>query len=812
MFSTARFALRSLLRSPGFTFVAVLMLALGVGASTACFSFLNALFLRPPPFERTSELVSVHSIEERTPDYLMRLSFPNFTDYRANRTAFTDLALHMFLGVQFKEGEKGANLFGQLVSGSFFDLLGVKTILGRPLNGADDHEGAPPVVVVSHAFWQGRLGARPDVLGTTLLFNNAPFTVVGVAPVGFRGVNVIDEPEFWVPTSAYRAIITGQGRDFFLSRRSVTVSVIGRLKPGFSLEQAAAALKPVSEKLAADYPADNAGRSLRLVPIEQAMIDPNRRADLLRAGNLLIALSGLILLIACANLSNLLLARAGARQHEIALRIALGADRVQVVGQLLRENFLLAALGGGGGVLLAFWLRDLLWALRPPGYPDSFVVPIDGGVLAFALLATLVTGFLFGVVPALTAARVDLVSVIKRGSSGGSGLPLLSFRHLLVAAQVALSVVALVVAGLFVRSLNQTNSVTLGWNSRNLALLSAGLAGQGYDQTRGLDYYQRAVTRLRSVPGVLDVSISSRPFLTGVNPQRTIKPQGEDEALRTRGQFMTYASVQPDFLRFMGVELVAGRNFSADDNPTHPQVVIISESLARLAWPGQNPIGQTIKVYGEEKPLQVVGVTRNIRDAELRATPAPFVFFPMAQAFTPSNVFHVRTAGDPSDLLPTLRKELQALDPAVNLFTIDYRDVIRNAMWGPRTGATLMSVFGGIALLLASLGIYAVMSHAVVQRTREIGIRLAIGAQHHTVVGLVLKRGILVAGAGLLAGLGVSLALTRYIQSFLFEVSPTDPIAFAAVAAVLGAVALLACWLPARRATRVDPMIALRSE
>jgi len=365
-----RSAVRSPRKSPGFTTVAILMLALGVGASTACFSFLNAFFLRPPPFERPSELVSLHSIEEKTPG-LMRLSVPNFNDYRAHNTVFTDLALHMFLGVRFTEGEKTDNLFGQLVSGSFFDLLGVQPLLGRPLNLADDREGAPPVVVVSHAFWQSRLGGRPDALGSPLLFNNVPFTVVGVAPAGFRGVNVIEAPEYWLPAAAYRAAMPGPGSEFFLSRRAVTVSVVGRLKPGITLEQAAAALQPLAAKLAADYPADNGGRSLRLVPVTEAMIDPNRRADLLRAGNLLIGLSGLILLIACANLANLLLARAGARQREMALRVALGASRVQVMGQLLREHFPLAALGGGLGVFPAVWLPAPPWAMTPAGLPAN---------------------------------------------------------------------------------------------------------------------------------------------------------------------------------------------------------------------------------------------------------------------------------------------------------------------------------------------------------------------------------------------------------------------------------------------------------
>ena len=804
-------AFRQLARSPGFTVVAVLMLAVGIGASTACFSFLNAFFLRAPPFERPNELVSLHVVDERTPG-LMRLSFPNFVDYRTQNTAFTDLALHRFVMVRFSEAGKTTDLYGQLVSGSYFELLGVKAGLGRTFATADDREGASPVVVLSHSFWQSRLGADPTVLGRTMLFNDVPFTVVGVAPGGFRGLNAFDTPDYWVPAAHYRSLMTGSALEFHLSRRAVIVSVIGRLKPGVTRQQAEAALEPVSARLAADYPADNGGRSLRVVPIAQAMLDPNTRAELLRAGNLLMALSGLILLIACANLANLLLARAGARQRELALRVALGASRRQVVGQLLREHFLLAALGGALGIIIAFWLRDLLWMLRPPGYPAEFKVALDGDVLAFALLATFGTGLLFGVVPALSAARVDLVAVLKRELANRNGVPLISFRHLLVATQVALSVVALVVAGLFVRSLYQTNAVTLGWNNHNLALLGAGLQARGYDQPRSMEYYQRAIERLKTVPGVVDVSLATRPLLTGVNPQRTIRPQGDDETLRTRGQLMSFACVLPDHHRFMGIKLVAGRSFSADDHSNRSRVVIINETFAQRFWPGQDPIGKTVKLFNSDVPVEVVGVARDIRDVELRAAPAPFAFFPLNQLFESGNVFHVRTAGNPTDLLPTLRKELQSLDPAVTVRTIDFGEILRNALWGPRTGAALMSVFGGIALLLASLGIYAVMSYAVVQRTREIGIRLAIGAQPGSVLSLVLKRGILVAGAGLLVGLAASLGLTRYIRSFLFEVDSTDPATFAAVALVLGAVALIACFVPARRAARVDPISALRAE
>ncbi len=812
MLHDLRFAARSLRKSPCFTLVAVAMLALGIAASTACFSFLNAFFLRPPPFAQPRELVSLHTVDERSPG-LARVSYPNFTDFRASNTAaFADLAFHMYTGLRYGEGPKAENLFGVVVTANYFELLGVTAARGRALTPADDRDGAPPVVVVSHAFWQNRLGADPAAIGRTLLFNDTAFTLVGVAPAEFRGVSQIDAPEFWVPVSAQRIIFQGTGLDYFLSRRAVAGSVAGRLKPGVTLEQAEAALKPVAQKLAADYPTDNAGRSVRLIPITRAMLDPNSRSDMLRAGNLLMALSGSILLLACANLANLLLARAGARQREVALRVALGASRPRVIRQLLVENFLLAALGGAVGVLTAHWLRDLLWLLRPRGFTENVAVTMDAGVLVFAVATTLFTGLLFGLVPALTAARVNLVAVLKR-EAPGAGVPLWSFRNLLVAGQVALSVVALVIAGLFVRSLQQANVVDLGWNSRGLALVTVNPSSLRGEPGRTLEYYDRALERLRTVPGVIDASLASRPFLTGVNPQRTIRPQCTDEAMRTRGLFMSYSYVEPGFLRFMGVGLVAGRDFTADDDFTHPRVVIISETFARRYWPGEDPLGKNIKLFNDDTLLQVVGVTRDIRDVELRAAPAPYAYFPAHQQFQPNLVLHVRTTGDPATLLPTLRKELQLLDANIPVTaTFTYDDIVRFAMWGPRTGAALMSAFGLIALTLTSLGIYALMSHAVGQRTREIGIRLAIGAQARTVVGLVLKRGVIVTGTGLVAGLGASLAVTRYLRGFLFEIDPTDPLTFAAIAAILGTVALLACILPAHRATKIDPIIALRAE
>ncbi len=501
---------------------------------------------------------------------------------------------------------------------------------------------------------------------------------------------------------------------------------------------------------------------------------------------------------------------------EIALRLALGASRSRVVRELLAESLVLALLGGVAGILIAIWTKDILWSLRPSGFPANFVVTLDGRVLGFTLAVSAATGLLFGLAPAWSSTRVDLIGVLKRETStGGSGrFPLFGFRNLLVAAQVALSVVALVIAGLFIRSLQRAQSIDPGWNAKNLALISVDLAGQGYDQNRAHDYHARAAALLRTIPGVVDATVSSKQFFTGRNPQRTVRPQGSpDDTLRTRGQLMSYACVMPGYLRFMGIPLVAGRDFAATDNENRPPVVIVNETFAERAWPAENVLGKHVKLFGSETLVEVVGVVRNTLYHDLAGEPTPFVFFANRQIPHQNTILHARTAGDPTALFATLRKELQTLDPALPLIGVRTMEGgLDNLLWGPRTGARLMSVFGALGLLLAALGVYAIMAHSVTQRTREIGIRLAIGAQTRDVLSLIVHRGLVVTLLGLLAGLGLAYALARHFQKFFAHVHHLDPLTYSAIALLLASAALLACWLPARRATRISPLTALRAE
>ncbi len=812
MLTDLRLALRLLRKSPGFTLIAVLTLGLGIGANTAIFSFINTFFFKALPFERPDELVALYTADERNAGFLP-ISPPNFTDYRENNSVFADMGAYGFAPVSIMIGTEPTGIQGELVTANYFDLLGMKAALGRtfrPDEGATI--GAGPVLVLSHSFWSTRLAADPGVIGRTYTVNGHGFTVVGVMPPGFRGLNTFNNPAFWVPSSMYRQIYSGQLLDFYSERRALIWNAFARLKPGVSIAQATSGLQPLSEKLAKDYPTANTGRSIRLLSLAQSMIGPNFRNNVVQASALLLSLSGLVLLIACANVANLLLARASARQREVAVRIAIGADRGRVIRQFLTESVLLSLLGGLAGVAIAFWTKDLLWSLRPPFMPDGITVALDARVLGFGLGVSLLTGLLFGLAPAWITTKPELTTMLKEESKGSSPTPLLSFRNLLVAGQITLSVIALVVAGLFVRSLRQAQKADPGWNMNNLITLTVNTGSQGYDPVRGLEYVRRALERVQSVAGVTGAAAANGQLLNFTG-RRTLKPQGNDENLRQHGRLFNYLSVDAGYHRTIGIPLVSGRFFTDMDDTAHPLVAIVNETFAQLAWPNENPLGKTLKLYNDERPVEVVGVVKTTTYNSIGEDPDPFAFFPLKQGYTGFAVIHVRTASQASALVATVRKELQTLDtnmPFGNVQTME--DVMQQNLWAPRTGAALLGAFGLLAVLLASLGVYGVMSYTVNRRAREIGIRMAIGAQASDVMAMILNRGLVIAGVGLVVGLGAAFLVARYFQNFLIGVSAGDPVTYGVIAVLLAGVALLACYLPARRATKVDPLIALRSE
>jgi predicted permease len=816
MSSDLRFAFRQLRKSPGFTLVAVLTLALGIGANTAIFSFINAFFLKNFSVKSPQELVSIYTTDEHNPGFL-GISRYNYEDYRDQNQVFTGVACYGFAPANVLLNGEPSQIFGELVSGNFFDLLGVRATLGRTFI-PDEYKtiGAQHVVVLGYSFWQTKLGGDRGVLGRTLTLNGTPFTIIGVAPADFRGLNTLNSPSFWVTTASYKQILNGTLLTFYDVRRALLFNAVARLKPGITLTQAEASLKPISVELARQFRNDNNGRGVRLVSLAESGIDPNQRQNFKRAGTLLLSLSGVVLLIACANIANLLLARAHGRQREVALRLAIGADRGALMRQFLTESVVLALFGGFAGLVVAQWTQHLLWSVRPPFFPQDFMVSLDSRVLGFGLLIALATGILFGLAPAWNATKLELTNALKSETAGAAArAPLVSFRNILVAGQIALSVIALIVAGLFIRSLQNARHANVGWNAKNLALLSVDVGAQGYGPDQMITFYRSAIEKARSIPGVIDATIATAPLLNGGGFLRTLRPQGDNENLRTHGSLMSYSYVWPGYLKTIGIPLVAGREFTEMDDPKHPLGVIINEHLAKDAWPNRSPLGQAIKLFGTEVPAEVVGVMKDTVLDNIGEDPKYYVFFCLAQDASRGGfgTLHVRTERDVTQLIPTLRKEIQSLDPAlpfVNVTTMD--ENIRQGLWASRTGAALLSVFGGLALLLAAIGIYGIMSYSVGKRVREIGIRMAIGAQSGDVLRLILGQGLIIAATGLAVGLIAAFGVARYFENFLFGVRAGDALTYLAIAAILGGVTLLACWLPARRATKVDPLTALHAE
>jgi macrolide transport system ATP-binding/permease protein len=826
MIQDLRYGVRMLAKNPGFTLAAVLCLALGIGANTAVFGVINAALLRPlPSAAEPDRLVAVaRSDESGTP-----LSYPSFVALREGNDVMTGMAAFTTAALSLGHGDRSEVALGALVSGNYFDVLGIKPRLGRAFLPEEDRTlGAHPVVVLSHRFWQSRFNSDAGLVGQTIILNGQRFTVVGVAPAGFDGTNMPAKVALWLPMMMYRQAMPSAPPNLLDNARFTRFDAIGRLKPGVTMAQAQAAVATIQRQFEQANPSPagqgtdaNPGRALKLVRL-RGIFGPLRALAALPS-KLLAGTVLAVLLIACANVANLLLARAAVRRKEIAVRLALGATRMRIVRQLLIESLLLAMVGAGAGLVLAYWFNQLLMAFRPPFPPPhtfALDLPLDGRALGFTLLLAVMTGVVFGLLPALQASKPNVVPALKNEGGVEGGRRWFNLRNGLVVAQVALSLVLLVGAGLFIRSLQRAHSFELGFKPDAVLAVSFDLGLQGYNEARGKEFLQRLNERLERLPGVQTVSLTDFLPLGFMGRSTPVTPQGRDLPPEERPDAGNFA-VGLRYFATLGTPLLRGRDFTAQDTAGAPAVAIISEGLARRLWPDLKDVGEAlgkrVHLGGPDDPLsEIVGIAKDTKNSQFRPLdgPAPPTLYrPFAQNYSPRASLVVRTSGDPRALIPAVRREVVALDEHLPPHELQpLTENIALALWSARTGAAILSIFGMLGLALAAIGMYGVMSYAVARRTREIGVRMALGAQRRDVLRLVVGHGLALTLAGAGLGLAVAVAVTRLLANQLYRVSATDPVTFAGVTLGLICVALVACYLPARRATKVDPLKALRHE
>jgi predicted permease len=815
-----RGGLRMLKKSPGFTFVAVLSLALGIGANTAIFTIINAVFMHPLPVEEPSRLAEMFTRDTQTIDanvnfQLTGTSLPNYEDYRDQNTVFSGLALLTFpLPLNWGGQAEPQQLNAILVSGNFFDVLGVKPYRGRTFIADGDKKiGGNPEVVLSHSLWARRFGSNDKFIGQTISLNGTSYTVVGVAPPSFKGIVSLGRPDvLWIPITMRDYVLTGQLKDLENNRRFRWTSIVGRLKPQVSIDGARAAMKTIASGLEKEYPRENKGRTVELYPLNESALGINQRKQFSLAGGVLMGVVGLVLLIACVNLANLLLAQAAKREKELSIRAAMGAGRLRLVRQLLTESTVLSLLGGLAGLLVAYWGRNVLWSFRPPFLVDGSIdLSFDARVLGFTVLISVVTGLVFGIIPAIKASGTDVNEVLKTGGRGGAlGWAHNRLRGLLVISEMALALVALVGSGLFLRSMQNAQQFNPGFESQNMFQMLFDLGALRYDESHGQQFFRDIIDRAKTVPGVVNASVSANGVFGG-GISATVFREGEQTDPNNRGTLVNLDDVTPGHFDTMRIPLLSGRDFTNFDRENTTPVTIINQAMANLLWPGQEALGKRFAIVQEPNLLQVIGVVGTTVVGQIGEDPQPVAYFPMRQKYSPAATLVVRTTGNPEPLLGTVRTQVQQLDKNLaftNAQTV--QQLLGQGLWPARMGAALLGLFGALALILASIGIYGVLAYSVAQRTSEIGLRMAMGAQPRQVLALVLRQGMLLALIGAAVGILVALPVARLAGGLLYGVSATDPFTYAGITLLLMGVALLACYLPARRATRIDPLVALR--
>ncbi len=821
LYKDLRYAVRALVKSPVASLVAVLSLALGIGANTTIFTLVNAVILNPLPVQEPSRLVAAYTLDERQSGgpfgSHLATSYPNFEDYRDNNRAFSHLVAYQIARLAVIIDNEPEEVMAEAVSSGYFDMLGIRPTIGRFFAPEENRDpGSSPVTVLSHNFWQRRFGADPNVLGRTLTINAQPFEIIGVAPEGFTGTYLVNTPELWAPMTMHDQVLSGPLRTFFRERRALMFWVMGRLRPGISLEQAEDSMTALANTLAKDYPNENQGRSIALLPLTQSNVPEAQRGTYETAGGVLMAVVGLVLLIACANVAHLLMVRAESRRQEISLRLALGSQRGRLIRQLLTEGLVLALIAGALGLLMAFLCRDVLWNLRPPflsqAHPD---LTFDGHVLGMTLALSLFTALLFGLLPALRASKADLVTVLRGRSEMPGTHRLFSLRSLLVIFQVALSLVALIVSGLFLGSLRKAQATDPGFAASELSVLAYNLGTQGYDAELGRQFHRRVLDHARAIPGVRHAALASNRPLSSqfLGFLRTVIPEGLDVTDRNNGTLITTNSVSTDYFQTFGLEILRGRPISPEDLEDARRVAIINATMGEKLWPDQDPVGRSFTLFGTDVFFEVVGVVSDSKYNTMGENPMPYVYLPFEQNYDERMHLYLRTDGDPAQLIEAARRELRPLDqglPLTHLATMS--QVIAQSLWAPRLGALLMGIFGLLALIMAAIGNYGVLSYSVSQRRRELGIRIALGARPLGVIGWVLQQGMKLVVIGIFTGWLAAVGFSRLLDSLLFGVSGTDPVVFVSTGLILAFIAFLATLIPAIRAAAVDPIRALRSD
>jgi len=814
-----RYAIRTLLKAPGFAALAVVTLALGMAVTTMMFSTINGIILRPLPVSHPEQL-AVLALQDASGPAMQNFSYPGYQDLRTQTPSFSDILAYRVTLAALSADNRGDHCIVSRVSSNYFSMLGLQPATGRlilPTEGQTP--GADPIVVLSYAYWQKRFAGDSGVVGKQVTLNGHPATIIGVAPKGFHGTYALVDMDLYVSLSTnVRLAGDTSAEELWTSRSSRSLTLMGRLKPGVDLKQAQTSLNVVAQRIAEQHSDTDKGITVRVFPENLARPEPDPDNTIPTVSAIFMALGALVLLVACFNVTNVLLVRATTRQREMAIRAALGAGRVRLIRQYLTESLLLAFLGGGLGMVLAAWATRFLSSISlGTDFPIHLDFMPDARVYLFALGAVFLTGIIVGVFPALRVARRDVNSVLHEGGRGSSDGPRRQYaRSALVIAQVAGSLVLLIVAGLFLRSLGKAQKVSLGFEPAGILNFSVDIQQVGLNEVQGRAFFRDLETRLRTLPGVVSVSQAFSIPLGLMSSNDLVVIEGRPVPAGQQPPSLQYNMVSPTYFETMSIPLRSGRVFTAADAEKSIPVAIIDEAMAKQFWPNQDPLGKHFSVKNTTTPaIEVVGVVQDVKLKSITEEPQSSFYLPFEQSYMPLRTFHLRTSVPPETLEMQVQSSIRELAP--NLAVSDLQTMSQslqgvNGFLFYRLGAQFSATMGILGLFLAVVGVYSVASYAAAQRTHEIGIRMALGAAPRDILSMVLRQGFVIVAIGVLAGLAAAFAGTRLLAGLFYGVSPADPATFAAVAILLLCVALLASWIPARRATRVSPLVALRFE